>query len=824
MPSTYTVNLGIELPATGEQSGLWGDTVNDNSNIIDEAINGVVVITLSSAGSSGSPNTIAITNGTTSTGRNKYIEFADGGDLGAAAYVALTPNDAEKICLVRNSLSGSRSIFVFQGTYSTSNDLEILAGTDVLVKFNGGGTGATVVNVYDNLAVNGIDVAGLVEFNSLSGTGSVAVTDILDQDNMSGNSATALATQQSIKAYVDSQVGTVDTLAEILANGNTTGSTDIDVDAAQKVQFRDAAIYINSSVDGQLDIVADTEIQIAATTIDINGAINASGEIIAASLDISGNVDVDGITNLDIVDIDGAVDMATTLAVAGNVDFNGDLDVDGITNLDVVDIDGAVDMATTLAVAGNVDFNGDLDVDGTTNLDVVDIDGAVDMATTLAVAGNVDFNGDLDVDGTTNLDVVDIDGAVNIAAATTIDAANKVQFRDTAIYINSSVDGQLDIVADTEIQLAATTIDINGAINASGEIIASSLDISGNIDVDGTANLDIVDIDGAVDMATTLTVAGNVDFNGDLDVDGTTNLDAVDIDGAVQIDGTVSVGVNDTGYDVKFFGATSGKYAMWDESADSLLVAGTLDVDGLVEFNSLSGTGSVAVTDILDEDSFSSNSATALITQQSTKAYIASSSVSKTANTGAANIPTGSTGQRPTAATGQFRFNTTDTTFEGYNGSEWGPLAGGGEFSKLTYEYIATAGQTTFSGSDLNGQTLSYTAGNTLVTYGGLDLAFSDFTATNGTSVVLADGAIVGKIVRIIAFTAFAVANTYTKAQIDAKDAVVGVQGGVFYENPTTIAANYTITTNKNAMTAGPITVNSGVTVTVPANSTWTIV
>jgi hypothetical protein len=44
-----------------------------------------------------------------------------------------------------------------------------------------------------------------------------------------------------------------------------------------KVQFRDAAIYINSSVDGQLDIVADTEIQIAATTVDVNGALDVSG-------------------------------------------------------------------------------------------------------------------------------------------------------------------------------------------------------------------------------------------------------------------------------------------------------------------------------------------------------------------------------------------------------------------------------------------------------------------------------------------------------------------------------------------------------------------
>jgi len=260
MPSTYTVNLGIEKPATGEQSGTWGDTVNDNSNILDEAINGVVSITLAAAGSSGSPNQIAITNGASSTGRNKWIEFADGGDLGATAYVELIPNDAEKICFIRNSLAGSRSILLFQGTYNASNDLEIAAGTDVVVKFSGTGTGATVVNINANLKVDGIvattaDInGGTVDATVIGGASAAAltattvvantsvniagdgatVTGIKDEDNMASNSATKLATQQSIKAYVDSQVGTVDTLAEILTNGNTTGSNDIDVDAAQK--------------------------------------------------------------------------------------------------------------------------------------------------------------------------------------------------------------------------------------------------------------------------------------------------------------------------------------------------------------------------------------------------------------------------------------------------------------------------------------------------------------------------------------------------------------------------------------------------------------
>jgi hypothetical protein len=235
------------------------------SNLLDAALDGQVTITLGAAGSSGSPNALPITDGTASNGRNRMVVFADGADLGATAYVQLTPNDAEKIIYIRNSLSGSRSVILFQGTYNASNDYEVPAGTTAVVYFDGAGAGAVAANVFNNAYFDGLRL------------GSVSVTAILDEDNMASDSATALATQQSIKAYVDSQVGTVDTLAEILAIGNTTGGTDIVASTTDKVQFRDAAIYINSSVDGQLDIVADTEIQIAATTVDVNGALDVSG-------------------------------------------------------------------------------------------------------------------------------------------------------------------------------------------------------------------------------------------------------------------------------------------------------------------------------------------------------------------------------------------------------------------------------------------------------------------------------------------------------------------------------------------------------------------
>ena len=79
----------------------------------------------------------------------------------------------------------------------------------------------------------------------------VSGTAVLDEDNMSSNSATQLATQQSIKAYVDSQVATVDTLGEVLALSNTSSGTNLQMTTTDELQFRDTALKISSSVGGQ---------------------------------------------------------------------------------------------------------------------------------------------------------------------------------------------------------------------------------------------------------------------------------------------------------------------------------------------------------------------------------------------------------------------------------------------------------------------------------------------------------------------------------------------------------------------------------------------
>ena len=87
---------------------------------------------------------------------------------------------------------------------------------------------------------------------------------------MASDSATLIPTQQSVKAYVDAQVATADALSEVLGNGNTTGGNNIQLTTTDELQFRDTALKISSSADGQLDIDADTEVEVTSATIDLN--------------------------------------------------------------------------------------------------------------------------------------------------------------------------------------------------------------------------------------------------------------------------------------------------------------------------------------------------------------------------------------------------------------------------------------------------------------------------------------------------------------------------------------------------------------------------
>ena len=178
-----------------------------------------------------------------------------------------------------------------------------------------------------------VTVNGNVEFDGLSGTGSVTVTDILDQDDMSSNSATALATQQSIKAYVDSQVATVDTLAEVLGNGNTTGGTDIQFSAGDNIT--------NASGDFTIDIAGDITLDAGGGDFIFSDDATEIGRLknVAAGFQLQSSV-----SNKDLVfaGSDAGVDItALTLdmSAAGAATFNSSItttDVNITSNTPVI--------------------------------------------------------------------------------------------------------------------------------------------------------------------------------------------------------------------------------------------------------------------------------------------------------------------------------------------------------------------------------------------------------------------------------------------------------------------------------------------------------
>jgi hypothetical protein len=106
----------------------------------------------------------------------------------------------------------------------------------------------------------------------------------------------------------------------------------------------------------------------------------------------------------------------------------------------------------------------------------------------------------------------------------------------------------------------------------------------------------------------------------------------------------------------------------------------------------------------------------------------------------------------------------------GTGSTAWNALTYTASSTAVTYLFNATGGQTTFSGTDANGLTLAYTVGSEQVYLNGvLQVRGSDYTATNGTSIVLASGALVSDVLNVIAFSALSLSDTYTQAQADAK-------------------------------------------------------
>lgn len=118
---------------------------------------------------------------------------------------------------------------------------------------------------------------------------------------------------------------------------------------------------------------------------------------------------------------------------------------------------------------------------------------------------------------------------------------------------------------------------------------------------------------------------------------------------------------------------------------------------------------------------------------------------------------------------GALYFNTTTNAMQVYGASGWTAAGSSVNGTSRRYRYIATAAQTTFSGADSNGFTLAYDAGYVDVFLNGVFLDKNDYTASSGTSIVLASAAAAGDELNIVAFGTFALADHYNKTDADGR-------------------------------------------------------
>lgn len=159
-----------------------------------------------------------------------------------------------------------------------------------------------------------------------------------------------------------------------------------------------------------------------------------------------------------------------------------------------------------------------------------------------------------------------------------------------------------------------------------------------------------------------------------------------------------------------------------------------------------------------------------------------------------------------------------------YDGSQWLEASAAQQAALVTYEFVATAGQTTFTGADANALTLSYIAGGLIVSLNGVVLRpGDDYTATNGTSIVLASAASLNDELNAYAFSSFNVANTYTQAQSDSRYAQLAAtqtftaaQRGAI----TTLTDGATITADFAVTNHFQVTLGGNRTLANPSNQT----
>ena len=240
-------NLGIKLIGTGEESGTWGTSTNTNMELLDQAISGYVSHALSDANA-----TLAISDGSSSTARNKYINFT--GTLSAERTITLSPNDLEKTWYVKNATTGGFSLVFKQGSSGTTvtvpNGITAMIFSDGLGATNGNvknGIGTlltegvipdadntrdlgSATNEWKDLYVDGIAYLDQVDIDSGTidgvdvGSNAPATNLTVDNVNINGNDIQSTTNQLAFVTGGSAERIRIDNSGNIFYGGRTTTS------------------------------------------------------------------------------------------------------------------------------------------------------------------------------------------------------------------------------------------------------------------------------------------------------------------------------------------------------------------------------------------------------------------------------------------------------------------------------------------------------------------------------------------------------------------------------------------------------------------------
>ena len=281
MASTYTSNIGVEKIGAGEQAGTWGNTTNNNLDIIDRAINGVGAITLS-----GTSHTLTTSDGTLSEGGNKVLVL--GGSPSGTNTITISPNDQDKMYFVHNN-SGQTATF----TQGSGGDVSVPTGSKALIFADGAGSGAKVTDLLDGLSFGGTKLASTVtEINtSTDGSTTVGTDAIADDDGIVTNDGGTMKQTkvQTFSTYFNKNL--VEAKSAITVSGTTTvtpsGATSVYQPLTVSSGSQTVRVAITNLVVGQY-VVIDKTTNSNSMTIDWtnNGAVTSNGVSLGSSAEL----------------------------------------------------------------------------------------------------------------------------------------------------------------------------------------------------------------------------------------------------------------------------------------------------------------------------------------------------------------------------------------------------------------------------------------------------------------------------------------------------------------------------------------------------------